>query len=150
MAATDAERQESYVEITHRVAEEAWGKGDFDVIHETFADDFVCHTTAAPEDVEGPAAYQALIETFRSGMSDLSVEVVDTLVDGDTVAIRFRTQGTHDGELMGLEPTGKRVEGGGAAIARFEDGTPVEVWEFGDQAGMLRQLGVLELPEAAP
>lgn len=146
MAATDAQRSEEYGKITRRVAEEAWGQGNFEVVDEHLADDFVSHTTALPEDVRGREAYKELITTFRSAFPDLEVRVVDTLVDGDEVAIRFTTTGTHEGALMGIEPTGKKLENSGLVIARFEDGQGVEVWEYGDQLGLLRQLGVVELP----
>ena len=148
MAATDTQPSQEYVEIVRRVAEEAWGRGEFDVIDEHLVDDFVSHTTAMPEDVRGREAYKELISTFRSGFPDLRVEVVDTVAEGDEVAIRFRSTGTHEGELMGIEPTGKTTEGSGLVIARFEDGRGVEVWEYGDQLGMLQQLGVVERPAA--
>lgn len=146
MAATDAQRSEKYAEITHRVAEEAWGNGNFEVVDEYLADDFVSHTTALPEDVRGREAYKELIMMFRSAFPDLEISVLDTLVDGDEVAIRFASSGTHEGAIMGIEPTGKSLDNSGLVIARFEDGRGVEVWEYGDQLSMLRQLGVVELP----
>jgi predicted ester cyclase len=148
MAATDATRSERYAEITRRVAEEAWGGGNYEVIDESIADGFVSHNTAVPEDVRGREAYKELIGQFRSAMPDLEVQVEETLVDGDAVAIRFATSGTHQGELMGIEPTGRKVEGSGLVIVHYEGDEAVEVWEYGDQLGMLQQLGVKELPGA--
>ena len=146
MAATDTQPGQEYVETVRRVAEEAWGRGEFDVIEERVADDVVVHNTGAPEDVRGTEAYEALIGTYRTAMPDLEVHIVETVAEGDRVAMRFTTKGTHDGELMGIEPTGTEVEGEGLAIAHFDDGEVVEVWEYPDQLDLLQQLGVVELP----
>ena len=148
MAATDTTRTERYAEITRRVAEEAWGGGDYDVIDESCSEDFVCHNTAVPEDVVGREAYKELIGQFRSAMPDMEVRVEETLVDGDAVALRYSIRGTHEGELMGIEPTGRSVEGSGLVVVHYEGDEATEVWEYGDQLGMLSQLGVTELPGA--
>lgn len=148
MAATDTQRREEYAETTRRVAEEAWGKGDLDVVDETVTDDFVSHNTAVPEAIRGAEAYKELISTYRTAMPDMSLEVEETIVEGDRVAIRFSVRGTHEGELMGIEPTGVETEGEGLVVAHFEDGKVAEVWEYADQLGLLQQLGVVELPNA--
>lgn len=146
MAATDTQPSEEYAEIARRVAEEAWGGGKLDVVDDYLADDFVSHTTSAPEDVEGIDAYKELIGQYRSAMPDMTCTVEETIVQDDRVAMRFSVSGTHEGELMGIEPTGKATEGEGLAIVHFEDGKVAEVWEYPDQLSMLQQLGVVELP----
>jgi len=75
MAATDTQPSQEYVETVRRVAEEAWGRGEFDVIEERVADDVVVHNTGAPEDVRGTEAYEALIGTYRTAMPDLEVRI---------------------------------------------------------------------------
>ena len=146
MATTDTQPSQENVEIARRVAEEAWGEGELDVIDEYLADDFVSHNTGAPEPVRGREAYEELIGQYRSAMPDMTVEVEESFVAGDRVALRFEITGTHDGELMGIEPTGTAVHGEGLAIAHFSDGKVVEVWEYADQLGLLQQLGVVSLP----
>jgi len=53
---------------------------------------------------------------------------------------------THQGELMGIAPTGNRVTFTGIAIARIEDGKVAEIWENYDALGMMQQLGVIPSP----
>jgi predicted ester cyclase len=74
---------------------------------------------------------------------DLHVQLDDMVADGDKLVSRYTVHGTHDGELMGIPPTGKQVSIGGIAIDRFEDGQSVEHWEVFDQMGMMQQLGVI-------
>ena len=40
---------------------------------------------------------------------DLTTEEYDHIEDGDMLAIRGRTEGTHTGTFLGVEPTGRRV-----------------------------------------
>lgn len=47
---------------------------------------------------------------------------------------------------MGIEPTGREVEYVATAFFRMRDGTIVERWVLPDVFGLLRQLGVSELP----
>ena len=54
--------------------------------------------------------------------------------------------GTHQGEFMGIAPTGNRVEFSAIDIARNADGKIVEHWSNSDQLGLMRQLGVTEQP----
>lgn len=148
MATTDTQPSQENAEIARRVAEEAWGSGDLDILDEYLADGFVSHNTGAPEDVEGVEAYKALIGEFRSAMPDMTVQVEESFASDGRVALRFSMAGTHEGELMGIAPTGTEVRGEGLAIVHFEGEKVAEVWEYADQLGLLVQLGVVELPEA--
>ena len=56
--------------------------------------------------------------------------------------------GTHDGELMGMPPTGKSVEIAGITIDRIADDKIAESWTCFDTLGMMQQLGAI--PEAQP
>ena len=61
-------------------------------------------------------------------------------VDGEFA--RFRQGGTHDGDLMGIAPTGKKVEWTEIGILRIADGKVVESWYDVDMLGLMGQLGV--------
>ena len=85
---------------------------------------------------------------YRTAMPDLEVVVEDAFGSGDRVCTRWTARGTNDGELMGMPPTGKRVEITGNSIDRFDaDGKVVETWDQWDNAGFMTQLGLT--PEAA-
>ena len=50
--------------------------------------------------------------------------------------------GTHEGEFMGIAPTGKLVMAMGIDIARVVDDEILDYWGEFDVMGLLRQLGV--------
>jgi len=64
------------------------------------------------------------------------------VADDDSVALAYTITGTHQGEFMGLAPTGRKISARGVQIARFQNGKLVERWGSSDQLGILQQLGV--------
>ncbi len=73
-------------------------------------------------------------------------DAIDRLVaDGDQVWARFYLNGTHESALYGLPATGKRIGVPAVEIARFSGGRFKESWCFGDELGLLLQLGVPNL-----
>lgn len=138
MATTEADN----TEIARRVSVEAWGEGNFAVIDEYFADDFVGHNPATGE-TRGPGEYK---EQITTAFPDLDATVEDQIADGNKVVQRIRATGTHEGELMGVEPTGKTVEVSGIVIGWIDDGTVAEEWAQIDMLGLMQQLGVVDPP----
>ena len=93
-----------------------------------------------PEGLEGRRLFYS---AFLSAFSDLQVQIEDVFSEGDKLVTRWSAQGTHDGELMGIPPTARKVSTSGIAIDRFENGQSVEHWEVFDQVGLMQQLGVI-------
>ena len=61
--------------------------------------------------------------------------------------VRFTVEGTHQGALLGIPSTGRRLLVSGISIYRLA-GKMAENWEEGDRLGLLQQLGVI--PARAP
>ncbi len=137
METTETENKE----IARRVAEDAWGEGNLDIIDEYFAADFVSHNPAIGE-IRGPDEYKQQITMFRSAFSDLATTVEDQIADGDKVVQRISQTGTHEGEFMGINPTGNQVTNTGIVIGRVKNGKAVEEWPQLDMMGLMQQLGV--------
>jgi predicted ester cyclase len=55
-------------------------------------------------------------------------------------------QGTHEGDFLGIAPTGKRVSFSGIVILRVVDGKIVERWAQLDNLSLLQQLGAIPAP----
>ena len=68
------------------------------------------------------------------------------LCDVEYVAFRATETGTHEGEFVGIEFTGREVEMEGNVIHRLEDGKVAEVRVQFDMLGLLKQRGAGELP----
>jgi predicted ester cyclase len=67
------------------------------------------------------------------------------IAEGDKVWMQFRIAGTHKANLYGFPPTGKRIEIPEIGVARFVNGKWQEGWYFGDELGLMLQLGALHM-----
>ena len=127
--------------------EEAFNKGNLSAIDELIADAYVNH--GAGTEVRGREGMKGFVTTYRAAFPDYHCTIEDQIAEGDTVATRWTARGTQDGELMGIPPTGRRVELTGIVVDRLADGRLVETWLQADALGMLQQLGVVATPERA-
>ena len=71
------------------------------------------------------------------------------VAEGDMVAGRFVFHGTHEGEFMGIAPTGRQVTFRGLSLNRVVDGKIVEAWVEIDLEDILGQIGAVVRAEPA-
>ena len=127
--------------VVRRSVEEGWNTGNTAVIGECYAAAYVHHDPSQPQVRD----YQGLLD-WTGGMArtlpDAHTTIEDLIAEGDKVVKRWMVRGTHQGELMGILPTGKRVTITGIEILRIADGQIVERWAEDNGLSLMRQLGV--------
>src|ERR671921_272666 len=116
-----------------------------DALGEVYAEDIVMHEP--DEDVRGIEGLKQFVSMIRSALPDLRITLEDDIAEGEKVVSRWRAQGTHQGELMGIAPTGNQVAITGITIHRIEDGKIVEEWENWDALGLMQHIGAVPSPE---
>jgi len=97
----------------------------------------------------GPHEVQGTFEWLRRGFSNLRVDILELLAEGDKVVARIEMTGDHDGEFVGLEPTGRSLKYQHLHIFRIEGGLIVEHWAVREDLKAMIQLGVIA-PPASP
>jgi predicted ester cyclase len=97
-------------------------------------------------DLEGLKSFNV---AFRAAFPDWHSTFEELVAEGDRVAERWTGRGTHRGELWGIPPTGKRVEGPGSVFYRISGGKIVEFRGQFDIMGLMQQLGVISPPQHA-
>jgi steroid delta-isomerase-like uncharacterized protein len=127
--------------VVLRYVEEVWNGHDLDAIDNVVSTDYVNHAAGTDEYRHGGA--RQIWEWILTVFPDHHFQVEDAASDGQTVAIRGTMTGTHEGELMGVAPTGRRVGAQQSHWFRVEDGKLVEHWAVRDDLIMMQQLGVL-------
>ena len=130
-------------EVVRRSIEEAWNEEDLELVDELVASDGVQHDPTLPDLSEGPDALKQAIQLYHAAFPDATLEIEEMIAEGNTVAVRWTGRGTHEGELMGVEPTGNEVEVRGLQFSRVEDGMITESWTVYDALGMLQQIGAV-------
>ena len=138
--------EENRALIQHFV-EEAFNRGNLGVVDEIYATGHIGHTAGLPAQTPGPEGVKEFVGLYRSAFPDLHTTIEDIVAEGDEVAYRWTSVGTHQGELIGVPPSGNRVELTGITIERIEGGKIVETWNNFDQLGMMRQVGATSAPE---
>ncbi len=132
--------------IARRFNEDVWGRGDEAALDELFAPDFIDHG-ALPGQTPDREGHKQILAAFRSAFPDLNVITEDIIAEGDKVVSRWSARGTHQGDLMGIAPTGNEVTFRGIDVLRIVGGKVVERWAEYNALEVMQQLGVVPPPE---
>lgn len=125
--------------LFRRVCEEE-DKGNFDILDEVCAPDYVMHAAGNPEPLTRDG-HKQLARAFYAAFPDIRTDIEDLIAVGDRVVARVTLPGTHKAEWQGIAPTGKHVTIDAVAIARVTGGKFVELWSLLDLLGLMQQLG---------
>jgi steroid delta-isomerase-like uncharacterized protein len=131
------------VQLSRRFFDEVCNGRQLNVADELFSADHAYHDPGSPWVQTGPRGMKELIGAYHNAVKDARWDVQAMLKDGDTVVTRWTGSGTHTGDLLGIAPTGKRVNVDGIWMHRIAGGKIVESWNCWDMLGMLQQLGVV-------
>ena len=138
--------------VVRRWFKEVWDEGSEDAIDALMAPYGVAYGLPGGP-IQGPQAFKPLFRMFREALGDLTIEVVRTVCEGDTVAAHCHVTAQHSGKALGGDPTGQPIDFWGIAIVRVEDGRIVEGWNCFDMLSMYQQIGWVAnppLPQAPP
>ena len=131
---------------TFRRFHDAVNSGDAQLIAQTIdevVEPDVRIGTPLPIDATGAQALKQVWATLLRAYPDLHVAVEDLIAEADKLVSRNVVTGTHQGEYLGLPPTGRSVTYNEIFIFRFEDGRIAETWGVVDVLSQMRQLGAI-------
>jgi predicted ester cyclase len=86
-----------------------------------------------------------VVRDLYVGFPDLSTTIEPTVAEGDCVASRWVSIGTHLGPYLGVPPTHKRVVASGITITRLQAGVIVEEWASWHKVNVLYALGIVPI-----
>ena len=125
-----------------RLYEEAFNKGNLDVVDEIISPKWVYHGAEGME-FKGPGGFKQFLTIYRTAFPDFKGKVQDLIGEGDKVVTVATVEGTFKGTLMGIPATGKHFTNTVVSVSRFENGKEAEVLETMDMFAMFQQLGVI-------
>ena len=128
-------------EVERRIIEEIFDKRDLAVADELIASNWVYRGLGGMEFV-GHEGLKQMLTLLDTAFPDFHMTVDDIVAEGDKVVCLFTFQGTHQGEFLGIPPTGKQVTNHAVAIARFAGGKQAEVLTITNELRMMQQMGV--------
>jgi predicted ester cyclase len=121
--------------------EGAFNGRDLGALDDLFAEGYVNHA-ALPGTPPGPEGQAQLMERLWTAFPDARFTIEHLALDGDTVICVGTMEGTHEGELLGQQPSGRRVAWRMCHLVRVDDeGRAVEHRAIRDDLGLIRQMG---------
>ncbi|MFD8159373.1 flavin reductase [Streptomyces malaysiensis] len=125
-----------------------WDRGQVDALDQLLGPAYVRRRgpAAAPQDRE---QFKESIRAVRRAFPDLRTEIEEIVEEGETLAIRWRSTGSHTGDFLGVPATGRPVEVCGATFTRFDHGVVSEEWVTWDPRQLLEALGIVTTTQRA-
>lgn len=127
----------SVVKKWHEINE----SGDLDRLSEVISDKLISRNLfpGVPGGLEG---FRMLNQGKRASFPDAKIEIEEIFSEGNMVAMVTRMMATHEGDFVGIPPTGKEVDFLQVHVLLVEDGKIVEHWGVNDIGKIFVQLGV--------
>lgn len=140
------EQRETNERTIENIHEFEVGDKSLDELDQYVHDDIVSTICGIDEPIEGIEAYEESIREELDALPDATIEVHERITQGDTVVDRYTVTGTHEGERLGIESTGRTIEVSGVCTYQLEDGKVKAEYAIFDMYGLLGQLGVIDTP----
>jgi steroid delta-isomerase-like uncharacterized protein len=135
----EEEMSEQNKTLARRWFEDIFSRGNLDAANEILSADFVDHLTR--EDERGLEELKAYVTIYRAAFPDIQDTLEQIVAEGDKVVVRWTSRGTHQGEFMGVAPTGRHVTFTGMRLFRIAENKIAESWVNIDEQGLQEQLG---------
>ena len=130
-----------------RLYQDVWNGENPTIADEFIHEDYLIHDRDLADHLRGAELYRTLAAGTREAFPDATFSINDIFESGDKVALRWTMTGTHEGTVLGIEPTLQEVSIDALEINRFEDGQLIETWTQADELKLMEQLGGLHRPE---
>ncbi len=123
-------------DLIRLACDEVIGKGNFDVLEEVFASDYVAHASSGT--FEGRDFIGKFGKQLRSAIPDLEVLEIEFLAQtDDTVVWQRSLGGTHEGGMMGIPASKQSVKWNEMVVSRFASERIAEEWVVSELTGEL-------------
>lgn len=136
----DAEAPPGAKAVASRFVYDVWSGGDLGLIDEIFAADFVNHSLL-PGQSPARDGIRQFVSRWRSAFPDVNVTADLLVAQGERVAIRWTSRGTHLGGLLGVPPSGRYITVSGITMLTVRDGQITESTQQWALADLLDQAG---------
>ncbi|HTY74630.1 MAG TPA: ester cyclase [Candidatus Nanoarchaeia archaeon] len=121
---------------------EAYNERKLNLIDDFVSPEYVDHSNSL-----GREGLKQIIAMGLNAFPDWHETVEDIIAEGDKVWVLLKYTGTHNGDFMGLSPTGKKITSKAVDIYRIIDGKLAEYWNVTDNINIFKQVGAIEVTE---
>jgi len=130
---------------------EAFNRRDLDALDEYLAPDYEDYSVGTPYPTPfDRETLKELLTIYFNAFPDAQFAASDFITEGDKIAWRDHLTGTHTGEMMGIPPTGRKVDVWGMGTGEMRDGKACRHYSVFDNLGLMQQIGVIPVPGQQP
>ncbi len=131
--------------IVNKLYDEVFNNQDTRAIDNLVAAEITIHDPMMGE-MHGIDAFRQFTAVFLSAFPQQHSTVETLIAENDLVAALHTHTGVNTGSFLELPPTNQAINIRGLELFRIKDGKITELWRHDDDAGLLRQLGMLTAP----
>lgn len=130
--------------LVRRLYEEVWNMRRLELIGELISPSHAVQMGGGFVDSGiGPEAYLRNLICYVTAFPDLKFTLLDLIAENDKVVVCWNISGTHQGELRGIAPTGKKISVDGITINQLANGKIMDSYVSWDLWGLMEQLGAI-------
>ncbi|MCB0164854.1 MAG: ester cyclase [Anaerolineae bacterium] len=135
--------------IVRRLIETVQNGHHLDQLEAFFDPHFVNHLESPDEasDLNAVDRARLVFRQLFTAFPDLHVTIQQQVAEGDKVVTYKTFHGTHQGDFMGVAPTGRPITFAVIDILRLDQGKVVEHWAIQDRLALMQQVGMLPVPD---
>lgn len=123
-----------------RTAYQLVESGEFDEAAQMLTENFIANVPGAPDPLHGREVWHHGTKIMKDAFPDLKINVQDMFGVGDKVTVLVHFQGTHQGEFLQFEATGRQVSYRSVEVYRFEGDQIAEEWVAPDLMSLMQQI----------
>ena len=123
--------------------ERVWSTGEVEAVDEYIADSYVIYNDPGdPWDGQTLTreGFKKRLVTSRAMAPDQIFKPVEMIEEGNRIAVSWRWEGTHLGDIPGIPATGRRITMTGITIYSFDGARLSGHWQLADRLGVYQQL----------
>ena len=92
------------------------------------------------EKARGREEFKGVLGRVRRAFPDIRYRIEDVIQSSDRLALRWEARGTHQGEYLGIQPSGRAINYTGITLYELRDGKIARIWVSADLLSLLRRL----------
>jgi steroid delta-isomerase-like uncharacterized protein len=129
--------------VVRRLYQEVWNERKLEVVDELISASHALNDPFVSGSQVGPELYKQRVVELTTGLPDLCFTIEDTIAEGEKFVTCWTISGTHQGEYMGIPPTGRKITLEGITIHHIRNGKILDSYARWDVLGLMRQLGAI-------
>lgn len=123
-----------------------WNAGEEDLLNEFAADDLIVNYTHFENTYTSITEYKSILQQTHEFFPNLEITLEEIIPseNGNSATINWEYTGTHeDGNLFGVDSSGKKVTVQGVTVLKFQNRKVVEEKGIVDNLNLMVQLGAI-------